>query len=346
MNAKKYFEKHYAKLNLEAVVHSSVWGLVSGAICGFIAALITWFTALKPAWLCILISVGALLLVGTATAVILYFVKYRPTPKSSAKRLDGLGMRERMITMLELKDDDSLIAKIQREDAKEKLSSIPTSRIKIALSTTMIVLMSVFGILSVGMTTVSALAAAGVIQSGNEVLDDTIEEIEPEVYFSVTYEAEDGGYIDGEADQLVLEGGNAEPVTAVAEEGYVFVEWDDGLSRPGRQDNKITDHVVYVAIFELIMEEDEGEGDNEDQPTDSPKESEDAEQQRPSDDPQDSSGSAGGKYEEVNQIIDGNKYYREYLEFYQELMRERLETEGDSLSEEERAIIEGYLGIV
>ena len=346
MNAKKHFEKHYAKLNLEAVVHSSVWGLVSGAICGFIAALITWFTALKPAWLCILISVGALLLVGTATAVILYFVKYRPTPKSSAKRLDGLGMRERMITMLELKDDDSLIAKIQREDAKEKLSSIPTSRIKIALSTTMIVLMSVFGMLSVGMTTVSALAAAGVIQSGNEVLDDTIEEIEPEVYFSVTYEAEDGGYIDGEADQLVLEGGNAEPVTAVAEEGYVFVEWDDGLSRPGRQDNKITDHVVYVAIFELIMEEDEGEGDNEDQPTDSPKESEDAEQQKPSDDPQDSSGSAGGKYEEVNQIIDGNKYYREYLEFYQELMRERLETEGDSLSEEERAIIEGYLGIV
>ena len=346
MNAKKHFEKHYAKLNLEAVVHSSVWGLVSGAICGFSAALITWFTALKPAWLCILISVGALLLVGTATAVILYFVKYRPTPKSSAKRLDGLGMRERMITMLELKDDDSLIAKIQREDAKEKLSSLPTSRIKIALSTTMIVLMSVFGILSVGMTTVSALAAAGVIQSGNEVLDDTIEEIEPEVYFSVTYEAEDGGYIDGEADQLVLEGGNAEPVTAVAEEGYVFVEWDDGLSRPGRQDNKITDHVVYVAIFELIMEEDEGEGDNEDQPTDSPKESEDAEQQRPSDDPQDSSGSAGGKYEEVNQIIDGNKYYREYLEFYQELMRERLETEGDSLSEEERAIIEGYLGIV
>ena len=346
MNAKKHFEKHYAKLNLEAVVHSSVWGLVSGAICGFIAALITWFTALKPAWLCILISVGALLLVGTATAVILYFVKYRPTPESSAKRLDGLGMRERMITMLELKDDDSLIAKIQREDAKEKLSSLPTSRIKIALSTTMIVLMSVFGILSVGMTTVSALAAAGVIQSGNEVLDDTIEEIEPEVYFSVTYEAEDGGYIDGEADQLVLEGGNAEPVTAVAEEGYVFVEWDDGLSRPGRQDNKITDHVVYVAIFELIMEEDEGEGDNEDQPTDSPKESEDAEQQRPSDDPQDSSGSAGGKYEEVNQIIDGNKYYREYLEFYQELMRERLETEGDSLSEEERAIIEGYLGIV
>ena len=346
MNAKKHFKKHYAKLNFEAITHSSVWGAVVGAICGFIAALITWFTALKPAWLCILISVGAFVLAGAVAGVILYFVKFRPTAKSSAKRLDGLGMRERMITMLELEDDDSLIAKIQREDAKEQLSKIPTSRIKIALSTTMIVLISVFGILSVGMTTVSALAAAGVIQSGNEVLDDTIEEIEPEVYYSVTYEVEDGGYIDGEADQLVIEGGNAEPVTAVAEEGFVFVEWEDGLSRPGRQDNKITNHVVYVAIFEPIMEDEDGDGDNEDQPTDSPKESEDAEQSKPGDDPQDSSGAAGGKYEEVNQIIDGSKYYREYLEFYQDLMSERLETEGDSLSDEERAIIEGYLGIV
>ena len=31
---------------------------------------------------------------------------------------------------------------------------------------------------------------------------------------------------------------------------------------------------------------------------------------------------------------------------YKDLLRERLETEGDKLSEEERAIIEAYLGIV
>ena len=210
----------------------------------------------------------------------------------------------------------------------------------------MIVLLSVFCTLSLGMTTVSALAAAGIIQTGSEVLEGTIEEIEPEIYFSVTYEAEDGGYIDGEADQLVIEGGNAEPVTAVAEEGYVFVEWEDGLTRPGRQDSKITDHVVYVAIFEPISEEGEENDEGEEQPNDTPQESEDATQSKPNDDPQDSSGSPGGKYEEVNQIIDGSKYYREYLEFYQELMRERLETDGDSLSDEERAIIEGYLGIV
>ena len=346
MNAKKHFEKHYAKLNLEAVIYSAIWGIIIGAICGFIAALITWFTGLKPVMLCILVSLGAFLLIGAITGTIIYFVKYRPTAKSSAKRLDNLGMRERMITMLELEGDDSVMARMQREDAKAHLSKIPTSRIKIVLTTTMIVLLSVFVTLCSGMTTVSALSAAGIIQSGSEVLDNTIEEIEPEIYFSVTYEAEDGGYIDGEAEQLVIAGGNAEAVTAVAEEGYVFVEWEDGLTRPGRQDNKISGDVVFVAIFEPISEEGEESEDGEEQPNDTPQESEDAQQSKPNDDPLDSSGSPGGKYEEVNQIIDGNKYYREYLAFYQDLMRERLESDGDSFSDEELDIMEGYLGIV
>ena len=54
----------------------------------------------------------------------------------------------------------------------------------------------------------------------------------------------------------------------------------------------------------------------------------------------------GGKYEEANQIIDGETYSREVKQLYKELLRERLETEGDQLSPEERAIIEAYLDIV
>ena len=54
----------------------------------------------------------------------------------------------------------------------------------------------------------------------------------------------------------------------------------------------------------------------------------------------------GGKYEESNQVIDGETYYKEVLETFREMLQERLETEGDQLSDEERAIIEAYLGIV
>lgn len=346
MNAKKYFDKHYAKLNLEAFTFSATWGLIVGAICGFIAALITWFTAVKPVWLCLLITLGTIALVSVGVGVALYIFKYRPTPKNSAKRLDSLGLRERMITMLELEQDDSTIARLQREDAKTQLARVPTSSIKIVLSTTMIVLLSVFLTLTTGMTTVAALAAAEILPSGFDTITDTLEEIEPDVYFSVTYEAEDGGYVDGEPEQLVIAGGNAEPVTAVAEEGFVFVEWDDGRTKPGRQDNKITGDVIYYAIFEPIADEGEDGDPNEDAPTDSPKESEDGEQTKPGEDPSDSSGGPGGKHDEINQIINNNTYYRDELKNYRDLLEERLATEGDSLSDEERAIIEKYLEIL
>ena len=346
MNAKKHFEKHFAKLNLEAVIFSATWGLIVGTICGFIAALITWITAVKPVWLSILIPLGTVALVCLGVGVALYIFKYRPTPKKSAKRLDSLGLHERMITMLELEQEDSFIARLQREDAKTHLSKVPTSSIKIVLSTTMIILLSVFLTLSTGMTTVAALAAADIIPSGFDTITDTIEEIEPDVYFSVTYEVEDGGYIDGEAEQLVIEGGNAEPVTAVAEEGFVFVEWDDGRTKPGRQDNKITSDVIYYAIFEPIADEGEDGDPSEDAPTDSPKESEEGEQSKPGEDPSDSSGGPGGKYDEINQVINNNTYYRDVLKNYRDLLEERLANEGDTLSDEERAIIEKYLEIL
>ena len=177
------------------------------------------------------------------------------------------------------------------------------------------------------------------------LIEDAVEEAQ-EVYVSVTYEVEDGGYIEGIADQLVLYGTNAEPVVAVAEEGYIFVEWDDGRSRPDRSDTKITEEVVYVAIFEPIAEEGaEGEEGQDEKPMDNPQENENASQSQPDND-SDTPSSAGGKYEEANQIIDGETYYREVLEMYKELLRQRLENEGDTLTEEERAIIEAYLGIV
>ena len=352
MNAKKHFQKHYAKLNTEAVLMSLLRGLIIGLICGFTAAFITWFTlgsieqTLVRVLLSVFIPVGTMILVTAIASLLFYFLKYRPTEKGNAKRLDSLGMNERMITMLELEGDNSTIARLQREDAKRHLNSIPSSAIKIAIPLVVTILICVFAPLMSGMTVVSGLAAGGIIKPGDELFEDTTEELAPDVYFSVTYEVEEGGYIEGEADQLVLAGGNAEPVTAVAEEGYIFVEWDDGSTRPGRQDKKITEDLIFYAVFEPISDEGDGEPSDDDRPNDNPQESEDATQSSPGSDSNDASGGPGGKYEEVNQIIDGKTYYREVLESYRELLRQRLESEGDSLTDEERAIIESYLGIV
>jgi hypothetical protein len=144
-------------------------------------------------------------------------------------------------------------------------------------------------------------------------------------------------------------GGNTTQVVAVAEDGYEFMGWDDGYKKPVRSDGKVTEDIVCIAIF-MPLEGDPQESDEaqESQEQEEPKDKPQQDGQKPQEtDPNaPPSNNGGGKYEEANQVIDGETYYREVKESYEELLRERLETEGEQMSEEERAIIEAYLDIV
>ena len=341
MNRKQNFEKHYSRLRLEAWLLSLLWGLVLGFGCGTLTALILWFTKLDG----LIPSLAAAAGVTIVAMLIFYLARFRPNAVKNARRLDRLGLEERLVTMVEYEKDDSVMARLQREDAKAQLEKIKPSSVKLLIRRSLAIHLIVTAILYALMLAVTILSAQGIIPGGDELIEDAVEEAQ-EVYVSVTYEVEDGGYIEGVADQLVLYGTNAEPVIAVADEGYIFVEWDDGRTRPDRADQKITEEVVYVAVFEPISEDgDPDDEGNDEKPMDNPEENENASQTNPEQD-SDSPSSAGGKYDEVNQIIDGDTYYREVLEMYKELLRQRLETEGDTLTDEERAIIEAYLNIV
>ncbi|MBP3320847.1 MAG: InlB B-repeat-containing protein [Clostridia bacterium] len=66
--------------------------------------------------------------------------------------------------------------------------------------------------------------------------------------FELIYEAADGGRIEGEALQTVMEGESGMAVTAVPDEGYEFVSWSDGNTEPTRQDAPVADLTV-TAVF-------------------------------------------------------------------------------------------------
>ena len=341
MNAKKHFQKHYSKLKREAILRSAVWGFITGLSCGFVSLLALWFTKLDG----ILISLIILAAVSLITSALLYLIKFKPTVQSSARRIDGLGLEERLVTMVELEGDESLIAKLQREDAKRALSEFSPAKIRFNLPKKAMVLLLVTGLLTASMLTLSILSAVGIIPSGSEIIESTVEQGR-EVYISVTYEAEDGGYIKGEADQLIVSGTRPEPVRAEAEDGYVFVEWDDGNKNPNRSDGNLVTDVIYVAIFEPIEEEGDDDGDGEEKPDDEPNEDAQESNKGNPDNSDQTSGSAGGKYEEKNQIKKNDTFYREVMDVYKELLKKRLEEDGDTLTPEEKAIIEAYLSIV
>lgn len=65
---------------------------------------------------------------------------------------------------------------------------------------------------------------------------------------TVTYVAGEGGSISGTLEQTAYVGVTFTPVTAVPAEGYVFVNWSDGVTTPDRMDTA-SENVKIVAIF-------------------------------------------------------------------------------------------------
>ena len=349
MEAKKHFEKHYAKLRAEALCRSFLAALIIGFVAGFVAAFASWFTELNGLW----VSLAAWAVAIGISMPIFYYKKYRPTAMRNARRIDRLGLEERLITMVEYEGDESIMAELQRQDAKQKLAELDTANLRIKIAKNTLATLGVAGVLGLAMMTVAGLSAFGLLPDAWAVLESLTPE-EPIQYVSVTYEVPEGGYIEGEADQLIPIGSSTTHVVAVAEDGYQFDGWDDGYDKPGRSDSKITGDIVYVAVFMPL--------DGEPQDSDESQESQEAQQEQPKDKPQEDqnqqskpqeqdpnappSNNGGGKYEPANQVIDGETYYKEVLDTFKEMLRERLETEGEQLTAEERAIIEAYLGIV
>ena len=82
--------------------------------------------------------------------------------------------------------------------------------------------------------------------TGNLTVTARFEKI-PE--FALSYASETGGRIEGETSQTVRRGGNGAAVTAVAEEGYKFAGWSDGVTTAERRDENVTENISVSARF-------------------------------------------------------------------------------------------------
>lgn len=372
----RFFKKHYSKLIAEAIVKSALCGLLIGFAANFLAALAAWIFDFGGIWFAIGVGAGTALISG----VIFYFAKFRPTTQSIARRVDRLGLEERLVTMLELEKDDSYIAMLQRENTKEHMSDVANKTIRMRLSKLVIVMTIVAALVGSGMTTVVGLSEMGIVPPLQEIVNP---EDPMANYIAVSYMVEEGGEIEGITDQLLLPGESTTPVVAVAEDGWVFVGWDDGYAEPERFEENVTEEMVFIALFEEIIdgdgegEDSEGggqngnpeEGDQADdvpggadadvesdqsgqgdkgsgQGADSDNDGGQGETTEEGEGKGDGKGAgAGGKWEENNQFIDGETYYRDHLDTYYEMAMEIFEETGE-IPPEFREFFEAYFGSI
>lgn len=300
------FQSYYSRIAKEGIIKSLVCGLIVGAGAMFLTSLVIWFFFAKYFWL-------AFVVWGIATAIatpLFYYKRFRPTTKAIAKRVDELGLEERILTMTELEGDTSFIAMKQREDALNALNTVNSQLLKIIVSTALVVTACVTSVAGIGMTAVSALAEFNIIEKGENIIVDNT----PKTY-SVLYDVDGEGWIETEEFQIVSEGDDAAPVMAVAANGWAFIGWSDGLNNPYRQDKKITrDFGVFAMFVELEDGEGEveGEGEGEGEPDEGQPPSEESGEgnfDNNSNNNNNSGSGSGGKNEENNQVIDGESFY-------------------------------------
>ncbi|MBQ5926602.1 MAG: magnesium transporter [Clostridia bacterium] len=333
---KQVFKNYHSRLVWEGVFKSAIYGLIVGLMTSFAISLVSWIFGYNGIWL----SIGLGLSVALISAVAVYFMKLRPTAKDIARRVDQLGLDERIITMMELENDDSYIAMRQREDAHEKLATVSHKQLKFKVSQRVVAMICSFAVLAPAMTVVANLAAKGILKSFVEIVNPPVTK-----YIEITYEADDGGVINGEEVQVIIAGEKLSPVVAEAEDGWVFVEWSDGNGDPYRSDSKITEDTVFIAIFEEVGEdpdpgaEGEGNGSGQGMPSDMPGEGQgqgqgQGEGQGKGEGQGEGNGKGqgegqGGKYLPKNQILNGQEYYLPHLEGYLDSAMESLSQEGD-----------------
>ena len=77
-----------------------------------------------------IVCAGIFVVVISVLFPVLYSKKFKYTEIQLAKRIDDLGLEERVLTMIELKDNNSFIAKKQKEDTLNVLKTVEANDLK------------------------------------------------------------------------------------------------------------------------------------------------------------------------------------------------------------------------
>lgn len=241
------FKKFYNKLAREGLLKSLMVAATVSLFASGLAAFVGWYFGADAKW----IVVGAVTGITALLTPALYFAKFRPNTLSVSKRLDALGLEERILTMSELERDESFIAMKQREDAARALSAVEPKSLKYAFSSATIITLCLSLAFAGAGTTVNALGAKGVIPDGGQLVEDikpAREEFYTLKYAAIDYKAfaltgylveSDGGTFDGNDEQLVAKGEDGEPVLALADPDYDFLCWLDGSTEPYRAESAL-----------------------------------------------------------------------------------------------------------
>ncbi len=117
-------------LQIEAWIRAGITGIAAG--CAGMAAVLL-FGRLK--YQSLLLTEAGITAAGIFLLVTLfcYLLRFRPRKKEVLARIDALGLQERIITMEELKQEKTVLAEKQRQDARKALAELKVGKLRLRL---------------------------------------------------------------------------------------------------------------------------------------------------------------------------------------------------------------------
>ena len=340
----KIFKEYYARVAKEGILKAVFCGLIVGFSVTLLAATTFWLLGERTwIWLSFLFCP----IVAGATTPIFYQTKFKPNTKKLARRIDELGLEERILTMAQLQGDESYIAMKQREDAMNAMQRVNPKLVKFAISVPLVIALGIVATVSTSVTTVFALGE----KTGKDYIEEAKAANIPE--YEITYEIEGEGEIVGEMFQIVKEGESGTAIEAVPAPNWAFDCWlelddeDKDKTNPCRTEINVQEHKVLTAVFIEVPDMDE-----EKEPEDN--EESDESEKKPSDDQQSGGDSgqqsgegsgSGGATSPNGKVIDGNTDYGDEIDATQGEAEGDVSQDGD-MAGEVGDIIGDYYGSI
>ena len=148
MNIRRLFQPFRKRLLGEAMLRSLLIALGACGASLFLLSLVFHILVREMPLLLALTVGGGAFLVAFAVA---FFRFYYPTDRRVAARIDALGLQERVSTMLAHRGDTSELARLQRQDAVEKLGGVDARQIRFSFSRKSVLIAAVSIVLAASM---------------------------------------------------------------------------------------------------------------------------------------------------------------------------------------------------
>lgn len=184
MNINKLFRSYRQKLLWEGIFKSLLFALMIGGVSVFITSLV-YHLMIKETPVLLTIGIGCVMFV--TSFLLMFLIRHYPTKKRVAIRMDEIGLQERVSTMLAYCNEDTEIARLQRNDAIEKINETTSKQMKLhfykrefilcAISVSMALVMMVlpYNVLAFGVSDDS------VSVEQQQIIKDLIEQLREEV---------------------------------------------------------------------------------------------------------------------------------------------------------------------